>query len=46
MKVQKQLLVASFEEGTPCGLKIGRFVVINCGDEAETLHPVVQDIGV
>jgi hypothetical protein len=30
----------------PCGSEIGRFVGVNCGDEAETVHPVVQDIGV
>jgi hypothetical protein len=28
----------------PCGLDIGRFVVVNCGDKAEIVHPVVQDI--
>ncbi len=46
MKIQKQWLVASFEEVTPCGSEIGRFMVVICRDEGETMHPVVKDIGV
>jgi hypothetical protein len=30
----------------PCGSEIERFMVVNCEAEAETVHPVVQDIGV
>ncbi len=44
MKVQKLRLVASFEEVMPCGSEIGRFMVVNCGDKAETVHPVVQAV--